>query len=672
MILGITEKDMRDKNLIKVIDGIAGSAKSSSLFRFFGVDGVGRYTSTNRLKNDAAARYGGRCDTIAGGLFNTEKGRFYASLKDPEDETVIIDEFLQSDPCIFDWAGAYVGKCNIIMCTDSRQMLAPEAEGRMMAAYGKFIKRTDVIRSEPAETFRPRDDETKAFYNACWRMVDSDGKAFDDKRHAIGSIPDDYDPDAVYITHSKAAEKYVYDKYGLYDRYDADIIPKGTIARKPPKNKEKWPILPQSMAEQHSGYWQIANIATPTRYQGSECKGYCYYVIEKGSVISNREYYTVISRMFHVKQLVICYIDRQSDIEPKTYNGKPIKQWRIGKADPMVEIRVGCEMKTLADIISESGDAEEIYTSEENIEMVTRELKADSESVPRPDCFLCEGRIFKIKRQSHGNHKTMKSLLRREGIFNLPYTQKAYMAIEGVKIGIHGPFCKKAEKGKKRDQYKYGIDLKAAYPHALLNGTFPNASGDIGDPGLSFYMVRGENEVYQQGAVISEACADWVDDKKFLFSTPCQVGSKMGEWLHEQAHRSVESAKRIKDIHYGYLEKQYFERSEWDGHEYKSYCRDENNDHSLVMAAIRSEICNVMCTIREAIYGSQELGFINVDCLYFDYAGDVTEIGEKLKGILPDWDFRIFENTEEKNELYRTYEELKTEAELKKIRRRKK
>ena len=55
---GISENDMLDSNKVKVICGIAGSAKSSNIDRFFrdcSID-YGRYTSTNKLKRDARDR----------------------------------------------------------------------------------------------------------------------------------------------------------------------------------------------------------------------------------------------------------------------------------------------------------------------------------------------------------------------------------------------------------------------------------------------------------------------------------------------------------------------------------------------------------------------------------------------------------------------------------------
>lgn len=77
--LGIDERVFFNKNVIKVYDGIAGSAKSTNVTRMLNAAGeeFGRYTSTNKLKRDAYDRFGGNCFTIAGGLFNNEEGTVF-------------------------------------------------------------------------------------------------------------------------------------------------------------------------------------------------------------------------------------------------------------------------------------------------------------------------------------------------------------------------------------------------------------------------------------------------------------------------------------------------------------------------------------------------------------------------------------------------------------------
>ena len=103
-ILNISENDFFNKNLIKVFDGIAGSAKSTKCAQVLNDNGVEflRCTATNKLKRDAARRFGGNNKTIAGGLFRTDGAIFYAEEKETDYKTILIDEILQSNSKIFD------------------------------------------------------------------------------------------------------------------------------------------------------------------------------------------------------------------------------------------------------------------------------------------------------------------------------------------------------------------------------------------------------------------------------------------------------------------------------------------------------------------------------------------------------------------------------------------
>ena len=127
MIFNISDEDFLDKNKVKIIDGKAGAGKSSKIDDFLKEHNVPyvRYTSTNALRRDAEKRYEGtECDTIAGGLFTTEEGKFYCEMKSPKIHTVVIDEILQTNERVIDWIKENRGEYNIIITTDTRQMLA--------------------------------------------------------------------------------------------------------------------------------------------------------------------------------------------------------------------------------------------------------------------------------------------------------------------------------------------------------------------------------------------------------------------------------------------------------------------------------------------------------------------------------------------------------------------
>lgn len=125
-VLGIDEKVLLDPNFIKIIDSIAGAGKSSLIHKFFmdrGIEYI-RTTSTNVLKFDAQRKYEVECKTVCSALFMNEGGHFYDKFREPEIKTIVIDEVLQTNKKVFDWCLAHVGEYNIIITTDSHQMLS--------------------------------------------------------------------------------------------------------------------------------------------------------------------------------------------------------------------------------------------------------------------------------------------------------------------------------------------------------------------------------------------------------------------------------------------------------------------------------------------------------------------------------------------------------------------
>lgn len=83
-IFNVSRETWLDASRVKILDGIAGSGKSSAIDAFLKAEGVEyvRLTSTNKLKRDALARYGGEVYTIAGGIFTNIDGSFYVEEKE--------------------------------------------------------------------------------------------------------------------------------------------------------------------------------------------------------------------------------------------------------------------------------------------------------------------------------------------------------------------------------------------------------------------------------------------------------------------------------------------------------------------------------------------------------------------------------------------------------------
>ena len=125
MIFSFTEQQFLDPNLVKVVYGVAGRGKSSIINDFFRSHNIPYLwtTSTNKLKRDAIERYGCEASTVCSALFTSENGQFYLEEKEPDCRTIIIDEILQTSPKVLGWVRHHVGKYNIIILTDMKQML---------------------------------------------------------------------------------------------------------------------------------------------------------------------------------------------------------------------------------------------------------------------------------------------------------------------------------------------------------------------------------------------------------------------------------------------------------------------------------------------------------------------------------------------------------------------
>ena len=125
MIFSFTEEQFLDPNLVKVVYGVAGRGKSSIINDFFRSHNIPYLwtTSTNKLKRDAIERYGCEASTVCSALFTSENGQFYLEEKDPDCRTIIIDEILQTSPKVLKWIENHVGRYNIIVLTDMKQML---------------------------------------------------------------------------------------------------------------------------------------------------------------------------------------------------------------------------------------------------------------------------------------------------------------------------------------------------------------------------------------------------------------------------------------------------------------------------------------------------------------------------------------------------------------------
>ena len=342
MIFSFSDSDFLDATKIKVIHGVAGRGKSSIVNNFLKQNNIDFLwtTSTNKLKRDAQERYNCEAATVCSALFKNENGRFYCDEKTINKHTVIIDEILQTSIKVLDWIEHNKNIVNIIIMTDTHQMLSVDNNSsEFLRRFNELMNKPYVLVDEGFETKRARDKETKDKIESLYKTSNDDSTEFlkdvAANRFEIIKYEDmTFNTNDVYITHLNETEEMLYRDKKLSTMFfnDDELICKGSIASKPPKDLQKYPILSQLQAERmkSQAYLQLANIGSITRYQGSEVtdKQKLYYIITLDSRITNREWYTVVSRCWTLDSIVIVIANRQTKEKLKTFNNRKIKDVR--------------------------------------------------------------------------------------------------------------------------------------------------------------------------------------------------------------------------------------------------------------------------------------------------------------------------------------------------------
>lgn len=695
-ILKVDNEIFFNKNLIKVFDGIAGSAKSTSCARILNDAGVNflRCTSTNKLKKDAARRFGGNNATIASGLFNTEDGAFYNSEKKIKYNTVLIDEALQADKSVFEWCSNNVGKVNIIICTDSRQMLPPDGDG-MLDYFENFCSMPYVHYTQLIDTLRAVDDQTKDIYDKCYTKADEEGNfLYNYYKKDLQIIPlsaVSYNYSDAYITHTNDIEDYLYTIWDMQNRYDAPLLPKGTLASKDIIDIEKYPILPQKKIKNINSYLQIENVGTVTRYQGSEVEPNrnLYYFVNKNSYIENREFYTMITRAKSIDSVKLVIVDLPEKIELTEYAGKPIikKDW----VDISATFKV-TEDRTISDVLKENGQIS--YIEKQNI---LNKINTDHSKYIIG--FSVDGK--NVKEESLRTSKiTMNSLIKKEPLLKSDFMNEFYKIYDEImaKYGnssmrggsLWTPQSIDTAQAKNPDNYKYGVDLYSAYPHCFKFGAMPdgrifynkNVKDDIiakKEDLIRFYV---NFSIYGgKGMIFTGDLVDYIKEQgiayenDFIYIGACHKikTTKTGDYLMEKAYKSFATKKSLKNIHYGYMQKPYIEPAFYDDRgQVESYIINEGYTLESCMVCVQSELALQMLKLKNAIYGNIHEGTTKTDCLYFDSDEEGFFLYMAIQNAIPDYDFRIFDNTKkttktsEKPVLYRSYTELKERSHHKK------
>lgn len=697
---GISDEDFLDPRKVKLINGIAGSAKSTNVdatLKRYEIE-YGRFTSTNKLKRDAQARFGGHCDTIAGGLFYTKSGRFFAEEKPATFSTVVIDEILQSDIRVFEWISRNIGDVNIIVCTDTHQMLSPVCGDSMLNAFDALSSQKNAIRVDLLKTYRARTAKTEAYYYKAFEAVEKEYDLYhEDAKHfdtiKFSEMP--YTHDDVYICHTNECERFLFDVHGVASDYAARLIPKGTIARKVPKDYTSYPIVPQSSASgKMLAYLQPEHIGTPTRYQGSEVTDNqtLYYLVEKNSRITPREWYTVVSRLYDVDNLCIVLTDPPKQYGLLSYDGKPVKETKFLSISDDVTLKDGTKLS------EKLNGSKTVNIKAEDFRKLADSVEDTEEVHYNRDIFFFRGRKVmpgnEDESETKTNVTTMSSLLNKEPDFSYSFLNSFYGEYERAQKTEWGRMLspmlsplslKLQEPGRTRESYAYGLDIRAAYPTILARESLPidglfykKEREERKDTEFDWYVGIIEG---QPGACL--ASGEFVDLIKkdgwmsFMYIGTCHAkrGSRMGNWLYSAANKCKESNEQRKRIHYGLMERGYLEPIDYKDGEPTAYARNDRNNHQLLMLAIRTHLWCIMAKVRREIYGSYTApkGEVNIDAIYFDYAGDMEELAGRIKKAIPGYDFRIFKTGKaDKNGeiIYKTYEELKSKKEIRREKER--
>lgn len=544
----------------------------------------------------------------------------------------------------------------------------------ILTAFEEFKKLPNVVYSNVTDTLRARNAKTKEqynrYYNECgdhtipvevlkniYKTITYDQMPFIPERDANGNFK------AVYITHTNMIEHYLYLEKCLASNPDVEIIPKGDIASDENPVRGSHPIMSQWAAEDKdcSAYFQIANIASPTRYQGSEVTqgNKLYYIISDKSKITLRELYTVITRLWDIDDLVIVICNEVIDISPlKTFHGLPIKTYKNAHIDYDFEKEGGTKVlsnKEMDKYLEENfPDTDEIYYNKDYV------FSNEFGDMTKAVAIMRAGKKPLVARDI--NRKTnAKTLCNKAGAFQFSYMPMVYRVLE--KHGLqraHVPVYL-----NKPVETHYAFDLTSAFPQILKFGEFP-IEGILSyteDPNKkNFYRYKGK--VFTNNSTVTEPLVDDIrrdnlGELEYMFSVPKKVGCEPGEWLYQKAHKSKESKEAVsgKYMKYGILAQPMLAQSKTRD----CYIIRPDRIYELVYVAIHSEMFHYMYNLKKAIDGV----YIKADAVHFDSEFN-DELIDKINSVIPSkYEWKIFDHTKGDEVIYMNYESLKTRNQIK-------
>lgn len=678
-MFGIDDKDLLNKDKIKILNGIAGSGKSTET-----VDTLRKLGSnfclasfSNALKFAAQDKFNCAVDTICGLAFvNTPFPR--SDEKDvTEFDTVILDEILLDGVECIKWMEHHVGTVNIIALTDSRQMLNASNGRASIRAFEELCKKDYTVVIDIDKTRRARNKETEKMYERLYKLDSNKIMSLDEvqkifKCDIVHMEDIEYSDNASFLCHSNAAEHEVYKMYGLCDRKDIKLIPKNHISRNREVDVSKYPICDQITAEAKrvNSYLQAHNVGSVTRYQGREVVtgDACYFVCKKDDIFTGREIYTVGTRCQDMKSLHIAIINIPEYKDPETINGRGVCEAIVLDIPNHDKSYQYVSQHKMYGLIKQFGDENTTYRTE----MITSGNNIIYSTLRNVDlekfADIGEDEVV-IKKGSYTNKKSFNSIMKKDSSMHFDFMPRVYQILgrEVYSARIQNP------KRSSKDKFTRSCDLSSAFPTLLTFAELPKAGclyekydKDL----LNFYVYKGDK--VSPGAIITEALANKLGDSEYVFSTAKQIGCDLGRYTYEQAHISSDRKKAInKNFKWGKLESNYYDPEIVvdKGEVCKKYVKCKTKVYELVSCALWSALCLIMLEAIESLGVSE--AYVATDCIYYN---------SKKDPVLPSWcDYRIEDvaaaETKDDGGKYhniikQSYEDLPTEAEVKRAKAR--
>ena len=626
MILGFNDNIFFDFNTIKVCDSKAGGGKSteaSTAFRGYNIpdDEVAMCTSSNFLARAASAKFNRNVKTIASLIAENDYPRFFIAPKYPTAKHIIIDEPLLSDTkFIFNWALENKGNYNIIMLTDTHQLLTPDKNADPLGDYYAFIDNDCVEVSDLNRTFRPQTQATRDAYDRLYDFALCDNLL---KPTEIGFnipiIPFEAMPafsmDNAYMGRTDEIDDYLYRYFNLSQVVpEEDRIPKGDIASSK-TTKTTYGLASQYQAKKLKlrSYTQPTNVASPIRWQGSEIEANqkIYYIMHPDSLISFRELYTVVTRCKDINSLVIVLIDRGrvQHQELLNFNDKPVKHAGVYKVSHNTDTEYVLESE-IEDIVKDTNDIryERNFilrdTTYNGLPVIA--YQGENKIVGMNKYYTVQDGqyVLHTDKPERTNVSSAWSLAKHETSWRFSFYPEIYKILEANGIKKLMPIL---VSGSDDHISNYDIDFTGAYPQILKYYDMPCNGilrSDTPQPDMiNFYKYENKanekwyNESTQKlitdGHIVTDELKEYLEASHrldgtkikftYLFSVPKQHGSYPGNYLYAKYHQSKETKDTYKKAaKFGSWNKQYLKEYE------DCYVVNEQCTYSLVYAHIVS------------------------------------------------------------------------------------